>query len=217
MYGGIGMNKSMDALTGLISGVELDSEMEALITNEKEFSFVMLDIDTLLDINRDYGYEAGDEVFRVISKYLQLVFPPPCMLFRDVRDQFDVLLPGFSKEEAFLKSETVRKLIFEEKLDFKTSNGKPLTQTVSVGVSAFPDDGNRVAEIIRKADGAMIRAKKNGRNQVCLAREEKMITKTSHYTQFQLEKLSETAKKLEIGEAVLLREALDDLLRKYDK
>jgi LysM repeat protein len=62
----------------------------------------------------------------------------------------------------------------------------------------------------------MVRAKKNGRNQVCLAREEKLMPKTSHYTQAQLEKLSLIAEKEGVGEAVLLREALDDLLKKYD-
>ena len=45
---------------------------------------------------------------------------------------------------------------------------------------------------------------------------EKMVTKTSHYTQHQLHKLSELAQEEGVGEAALLREALDDLLRKYD-
>jgi predicted DNA-binding protein len=62
----------------------------------------------------------------------------------------------------------------------------------------------------------MYRAKSTGRNKVCLAREEKMMTKTSHYTQEQLERLSKTAKAEGVGEAVILREALDDVLKKYD-
>jgi len=60
-------------------------------------------------------------------------------------------------------------------------------------------------------------SKKNGRNQVCLSREEKLIPKTSHYTSAQLEKLSNVADNQKVGEAVLLREALDDLLHKYDR
>ena len=62
----------------------------------------------------------------------------------------------------------------------------------------------------------MYRAKSTGRNKVCLAREEKMMTKTSHYPQEQLERLSKTAKAEGVGEAVILREALDDVLKKYD-
>jgi hypothetical protein len=71
-------------------------------------------------------------------------------------------------------------------------------------------------EVVRKSEGALYRAKAGGRNRVCLSREEKMVTKTSHYTYEQLQRLSELAKKEGLGEAVLLREALDDLLKKYD-
>ena len=137
--------------------------------------------------------------------------------FLDIRDEFDLLLPGISKEEAFLRAEQARRLINQDKLNFASGDGTPLTQSVSMGISSFPEDGNRPAEIIRRADSAMARAKKNGRNQVCLAREEKLIPKTSHYTSAQLEKLTLIAGKERIGEAVLLREALDDLLKKYDE
>ncbi len=62
----------------------------------------------------------------------------------------------------------------------------------------------------------MYRAKNTGRNKVCLAREEKMVTKTSHCTQEQLERSSKLAEAEGGGEAVILREALDDVLKKYD-
>ena len=54
------------------------------------------------------------------------------------------------------------------------------------------------------------------RNKVTMAREEKMIPKTSHYTQEQLQRLGKLSKLEGIGEAILLREALDMLLKKYD-
>ena len=68
---------------------------------------------------------------------------------------------------------------------------------------------------MRKADGALYRAKLGGRNKVMLAFEERMAPKTAHFTMTQLERLSELAKDQGAGEAVLLREALDDLLVKY--
>lgn len=210
------MERPIDTLTGLLSGVELNSEMEALIVKGGEFSLIELDIDELLVLNRDYGHDAGDSVFRLIAKHINEVFTEPCMAFRDTRDQFDILLPGFGKEEAFLKAERLRKLICEEKLDYISADGKPMKQSVSVGVASYPDDGSRPADIYRRADSAMMRAKKSGRNIVCLAREEKLIPKTSHYTQAQLEKLTLISEKIEVGEAALLREALDDLIRKYD-
>ena len=210
------MDRPIDTLTGLVSGVELNSEMETLIAKDDVFAFISLDIDNLTSLNRDFGREAGDEVFRLISKQIKAVFPEPCIAFRDTRDQFDILMPGSGKEEAFLRAEQLRKLICEEKLNFKSKDNRTIKQSVSIGVSSFPEDGNRPADILRRAESAIARAKKSGRNQVCLSREEKLIPKTSHYMQAQLEKLSFIAEKESVGEAALLREALDDLLKKYD-
>ena len=90
-------------------------------------------------------------------------------------------------------------------------------QTITVGMATAGMDASRYAELVRKADSALYRAKVNGRNKVAMAREDKMIPKTSHYTQEQLQRLSKLAKAEGIGEAILLREALDMLLKKYDK
>ena len=68
---------------------------------------------------------------------------------------------------------------------------------------------------MRKADMADYRAKVSGRNKIVLAYEERMAPKTSHFTLTQLERLTALAKEQDVGEAVLLREALDDLLVKY--
>ena len=210
------MNKPIDKLTGLISGVELEIEMDALIAKCDEFALVVLDIDELFALNRDYGHGAGDDVFRLIAKHIGTVFPEPCLAFRDKRDEFKILLPSCGKEKAFLKAEQLRKLICDEKLNYVSNDGIPIKQSVSIGVSSYPEDGSRPADILRRADSAMVRAKKSGKNLVCLAREEKLTPKTSHYTQVQLEKLTHISQKIDVGEAALLREALDDLLKKYD-
>ena len=88
--------------------------------------------------------------------------------------------------------------------------------TITGGIASYPIDGTQENEILRKADQALYRAKITGRNTIRLAYEEKMAPKTSHYTLTQLERLSNLAHKEGVGEAVLLREALDDLLIKYE-
>ena len=89
-------------------------------------------------------------------------------------------------------------------------------QTITIGLATAFEDASRTPELIRKADSALFRAKVGGGNRVALAKEEKMVPKTSHYTQDQLQRLSRAAKQEGIGEAILLREALDMLLKKYD-
>jgi hypothetical protein len=69
--------------------------------------------------------------------------------------------------------------------------------------------------LLRKADQALYRVKDTGRNKIRLAYEERMVPKTTHYTQTQLERLSKLASERGVGEADLLREALDNLLTKY--
>ena len=89
------------------------------------------------------------------------------------------------------------------------------TVTISGGVSAFPADAVDDTELIRMTDQALYRAKTTGRNKICIAQIEKMVVKTAHYPVTQLSRLSSLAKERSIGEATLLREALDDLLTKY--
>jgi predicted signal transduction protein with EAL and GGDEF domain len=75
-------------------------------------------------------------------------------------------------------------------------------------------DGHLKSELLRKAAQALYRAKVTGRGKIRLAYDEKMVPKTSHYTQTQLERLTKLAGERQVGEAELLREALDDLLTK---
>jgi|GEM_PF-388706 len=212
------MERRFDELTGVALSETFNEDMSALIakTGKGEFSLIAMDVDMLHAINTDFGREAGDNVFRLIADQIRRLFPEPNIAYRGNRDEFNIVLPKCSKEEAFLKAEQLRRAIFEERLEHYTNDGTQLSQSVSLGVSAYPEDGSRPADISRRADSALMRAKKNGKNMVCLAREEKLIPKTSHYTQAQLERLSVVSEQTEVGEAALLREALDDLLKKYD-
>jgi diguanylate cyclase (GGDEF)-like protein len=210
------MDRPIENLPGFISGAELYPTMDAYITKGEEFALIVLDIDGLYEINKQFGHEAGNAVIYLIAKHIGNIFKEPCIAYRNKGDQFDVIMPSCGKEKAFLKAEELRKLVCEDKLDYSSQDGRQLKQTVSIGVSSYPEDGSCPADVYRRADSAMVRAKKSGRNLVYLAREEKLLPKTSHYTQAQLEKLTRISEKISVGEAALMREALDDLLKKYD-
>ena len=211
--------KNRDALTGLPNYRAFQEAFAGGLTDaaEKEggVSLGFIDVDWFKKLNDEHGADVGDEVLKALAKHLTDSLPTGGSVFRYGGEHFVALLPGVEKEQAFLALEGTRRQFDREQLFIVGNKKTKLSVTFSVGIASYPDDGSKGQEIIRKATDAVYRAKATGRNKVCLAREGRMVTKTSHYTQGQLARLSELAKREGVGEAILLREALDDLLRKY--
>ena len=187
---------------------EVTEFMEAHPDGDAELVIAVIDLDNFLHINTDFGIEAGDQMLIEMGRQLAADLPEGAVIYRIAGDEFGILFKGMEKEEVFLFMEQKRKAFC-----VKAPDGEQMT--ISVGIAAAFDDASRYQELMRKADSAMFRAKYAGRNKVALAREEKMVPKTSHYTSDQLKRLSALSKREGIGEAILLREALDMLLKKY--
>ena len=207
----------IDGMTGLKNDESFAGDIELMAAHATEacddLALVMLDIDRFLRVNEQYGRPAGDTVIQSLARHLVDRLPESAIVYRYGGDQFAILMPSTQKEQAFLLMEKCRESFQANGI---RHGADALDITFSAGVSCCPEDGSRTAEIVRKAEGALFRAKAGGSNRVCLSREEKMVTKTSHYTYEQLQRLAQLAKKEGVGEAVLLREALDDLLKKYN-
>ena len=182
--------------------------MEAHPDGDGDLVIAVIDLDNFLHINENFGIEAGDQMLIETGRHLAADLPEGAAIYRIAGDEFGILFTGMEKEEVFLFMEQKRKTF-----PVKAPDGEEMT--ISVGIAAAFDDASRYQELVRKAESAMFRAKYTGRNKVALAREEKMVPKTSHYTSDQLKRLSLLSKKEGIGEAILLREALDMLLKKY--
>ena len=182
--------------------------MEAHPDGDEELVIAVTDLDNFMRINDTFGREAGDRVLIETGRQLAADLPENARIYRIAGDEFGILFTGMEKEEVFLLMEKKRTAF-----SVKAPDGEEMT--ISIGIAAAFDDATRFQELIRKADSAMFRAKYAGRNKVALAREEKMVPKTSHYTSDQLKRLSALSKREGIGEAILLREALDMLLKKY--
>ena len=132
-------------------------------------------------------------------------------------DEYMVVLPDCRAETAFVLAEEVRRLVSENEMEL-AADGETVRYpvTLKAGVAAYPGDAREGTELIRKSEEGLFRAGRQGGNRVCLPDDKQMITKTSYYTQTQLERLSALSKALRKTEAFLLREALDDVLIKYD-
>jgi diguanylate cyclase (GGDEF)-like protein len=207
-----------DSLTGLLRRNAFEEGLaDALAQAQAEqtpLTVAMLDVDNFLNINNQLGHVGGDMVLKDIANVLKLV-GEGVILARYGGDEFAFIFPNTEREQAFLKLEQVRAAVADKSTYSDGETSVEVRLTISAGVAAFPIDGADTNELMRKADGATYRAKASGRNKIALAYEERMAPKTSHYTLTQLERLSALAKEQDVGEAVLLREALDDLLVKY--
>lgn len=195
---------------GLQLTAAFNTDLNTMINAEKDFVLAMVDLDMFDSINKRFGEDIGDKVLIETGKQLVEKLCENGKCYRYGGDQFAIILnEAIEKEGALFVLEAIRSS-FRVELPDKTS------AEISIGIAANNDDAATASELIRKAEGAMIRAKQVGRNKVCLARDDKMVTKTTHYTAEQLHRLTKISKREGIGEAILLREALDALLKKYD-
>jgi len=87
---------------------------------------------------------------------------------------------------------------------------------VTIGVAQYPRDAKDARSLLQAADAALATAKESGRNQVALPPNEEMVMKSCYYPASSMRKLRALAERLGRKDSPLLREALDDLFRKYD-
>lgn len=209
-----------DPLTNLLKRAGLvarfEQVREAAGNEHTSIAIINLDIDEFDAINKQFGHYAGDEVLRRVALVLTNNLKEVGFVGRYAGDEFVVILPDSRAETAFVLAEEVRRAIESSPVEVQIGEKKSrINIQVSAGVAEYPSDGNNWESLFRRSDEALFRAKRLGRNRVCLPTSSQMITKTSYYTQTQLEKLAGLAQKTGKTEAYLLREGLDDLLRKY--
>jgi diguanylate cyclase len=211
-----------DGLTGLLNRNailhQLETSCDQAAGQKDTVSVVLFDIDQFESLNQEFGHRFGDEVLKRLASILSANFAEGSFVGRSGGDEFIVVMPGCLPETAFVLAEEVRKVIEDSQLDI-TIGSMHLSRSFHVtgGVATFPVDASAWVDLLRKADEALYRAKHTGRNRICLPSSAQMITKTSYYTQTQLERLTGLARKQDKSEAFMLREALDDLLRKYEE
>ena len=196
-------------------GDQFDEDLTALLNSDAEadgevIAIALIDCDDFMHINQDFGREEGDRILIEMGRFLRDSLPQGAKVYRIGGDEFGIIFRGTQeREEIFLFLNDLK-----NRYDVRTPDG--VRQTLTIGMATAFEDASRCAELIRKADGALYRAKVSGRNKVAMAKEEKMVPKTSHFTQDQLQRLAKLSKREGVGEAILLREGLDLLLKKYD-
>ena len=157
-----------DALTGLYNRRYFEEEMNKEIARSKRlkqpFSIIGIDLDFLKKINDTYGHSFGDIAIKTIAHILKSNARSIDIPARIGGEEFNILLPGISSEGAMAAAERIRKSI--ENAEIETIGHI----TGSLGVATFLEHTENAEELLELTDQAMYTSKRNGRNQVTLAK-----------------------------------------------
>ncbi len=162
---------TIDALTGLHNRGWLDEmfgrEIQRSTRDGLTACLLMIDVDHFKNINDEYGHLAGDRVLVAVGESIRKPLRPNDLVARFGGEEFSVLLPETSLQNAVTIAERLRERISET--DPVIIDNKELAKvTVSIGVAEFKP-GDSLETMIASADAAMYQAKKAGRNCVRVA------------------------------------------------
>jgi len=156
-----------DPLTGLFNRAHLDSQIETLFARHRQrggdLAVVMIDLDNFKHHNDTCGHKEGDALLRSVGDLLRASVRPTDCAARFGGDEFVLLLPEASRDQAVRITERVLKLFGQYA---GASSGKKL-MSMSAGVASLKADRPRNgAELLERADAALYRAKRDGKNCV---------------------------------------------------
>jgi diguanylate cyclase (GGDEF)-like protein len=158
----------IDGLTGIFNRryfeMRIAEEMERARRYGSSLAVIMLDIDHFKRLNDEFGHLLGDEVLRQVSSVFSQQLRKIDVVCRYGGEEFAVLLPQTTAEQAFSVAEKLRREVAGYRFP-----GVPRAITISAGTAAHPFHGNFRDEVIRAADAALYAAKQAGRNCVRVA------------------------------------------------
>ena len=184
------------------------------LAEEGTFAIADIDIDRFAEINSSFGRECGDRVLEILDRTIEENLPERLSHIR-FGDEFFVYSGEYTLETLFMEMQDLKNTIANLTFDCK---GKTVRFTVSGSVGEFPRNASSVEKLLNLLSEGMRKAKITGRGQIVFApleKESKMVLKSNYYLKPQLDGLSKLTGILGRTESSLLREALDDLLRKY--
>lgn len=163
----VNLMATTDGLTGVYNHrffqEKLSEELERAIRYNEKLVFMLLDIDFFKKVNDTYGHPVGDLVLKNISQCLKAEARKVDIVARYGGEEFAVIMVQTGKEGGLKFAERLRETIQKKEILF--SGGK-LNVTTSIGLACFPEDAKDKSRLIEKADKALYKAKKTGRNRV---------------------------------------------------
>jgi two-component system, cell cycle response regulator len=157
-----------DELTGLYNRRYFDRHLSLMLgkarEQQRDMAVMLIDMDFFKTVNDTHGHDIGDAVLREFSQRLRRNIRGVDLACRFGGEEFVVLMPDTDFRQAQGVAERVRLSVAEK--GFETNGGGPLDVTVSVGVALNESDSDTPEMLLKRADVALYRAKREGRNRV---------------------------------------------------
>jgi two-component system, cell cycle response regulator len=159
----------IDGLTGLYNRNYfhnlMNSEISRAARYKHNFSLLMVDIDDFKKINDTYGHQVGDEVLKGLALLLNSFVRENDFVARYGGEEFAVILPQTAKEHGSMFGNRIVSGVASSKIKAISQDGR---LTISAGLAGYPDDASTQKALIRKADESLYRAKRMGKNTLCV-------------------------------------------------
>jgi len=153
----------IDELTGLFNRRHFDERIKQEIDRHSRYSgmlsLILIDLDFFKDFNDKKGHLAGDKMLAKVGRLMKMSVRNVDMAFRYGGDEFAVLLPQATTDDAFVVAERIRGRVASE------VGSKQTGITVSLGLASWPSDGVTPDEMFNAADRALYYAKRTGGNR----------------------------------------------------
>jgi two-component system cell cycle response regulator len=158
-----------DALTGLHNRRYMETHLATLVEQAaargKPIAVLVVDIDYFKAVNDSHGHDAGDDVLREFALRIRKAIRNIDLACRYGGEEFVIVMPETDMAVATMVAERLRRRIASE--PFAIQDGtRNLDVTISIGIAALDGPADNAAAILKRADTALYRAKRDGRNRV---------------------------------------------------
>lgn len=157
-----------DELTGLYNRRYFDRHLQLMLDKAREqdrdMAVMLIDMDYFKSVNDTHGHDVGDAVLKEFAQRLRRNIRGVDLACRFGGEEFVVLMPDTDFQQAQGVAERVRMAVAER--GFETLDGRQLVCTVSVGLALNENRNDTPEMILKRADVALYRAKREGRNRV---------------------------------------------------
>ncbi|CUJ86305.1 Stalked cell differentiation-controlling protein [Ruegeria denitrificans] len=161
-----------DPLTGLFNRRHMTETLRKSISRSQQtgapLSLIAVDVDHFKKFNDTHGHDAGDMVLRAVGSALEQGCDRDEIACRIGGEEFMVILPDNSPEDAVTRAEHLRQAV--EAVSVRYGEKSLPRITISVGVAHYPAHGTMPQDLMRASDDALYSAKDKGRNQVQVAK-----------------------------------------------